>query len=350
MPAETTSGALKGDRVIPFRARDGVACNVIHVTGARTPDKGPVLLVHGAGVRGNIFRAPVKATVVDLLLEAGYDVWLENWRASTDLPAHIWTIDQAALYDHPAAVEKVVEETGATELKAIVHCQGSTSFCLSAVMGLVPQVSVIVSNAVALHPVVPPEAWLKLKLAVPLLAHLTPYVNPQWGVDPPTMLARALTAMVRLTHHECDNIVCRWASFAYGVGFPTLWRHENLNDATHEWLKAEFAAVPLLFFEQMRHCVDAGHLVPEDVPEMIPSNPVAEAPRTDARFALFAGELNRCFLPESQRLTHEWLESHRPGYHTLHVVPEYAHLDPFMGQHAYRDVLPLMIQELDKPR
>jgi len=24
---------------------------------------------------------------------------------------------------------------------------------------------------------------------------------------------------------------------------PVLWRHENLNDATHDWIRGEFAAV-----------------------------------------------------------------------------------------------------------
>jgi hypothetical protein len=286
---------------------------------------------------------------VDLLLDAGYDVWLENWRASIDLPPTRWSIDQAALYDHPAAVDAVVAETGAEEIKAIVHCQGSTSFCLSAVTGLTPAVSTIVTNAVSLHPVVPREAWLKLQVAVPLLARLTPFVNPQWGVEAPSLLAKVLTALVKLTHHECDNVVCRWASFAYGVGFPTLWRHENLNAATHEWLTHEFAEVPLSFFLQMRECVDAGHLQPYDRAGELPANPVAEGPRTEARFAFFAGELNRCFLPESQQRSFAWMDGHRPGYHSLHIIPEYAHLDVFMGRNAHRDVLPLMVQELDKP-
>jgi pimeloyl-ACP methyl ester carboxylesterase len=343
------TSAVTRDRLVPFTARDGLACNLIHVEGERTPDKGPVLLVHGAGVRANIFRAPVKETIIDLLLDAGYDVWMENWRASIDLPPTRWSIDQAALYDHPAAVDRVAEETGADEIKAIVHCQGSTSFCLSAVAGLLPRVSTIVTNAVSLHPVVPREAWLKLHVAVPALARITPYVNPQWGINAPTLLAKALTALVKLTHRECDNTVCRWASFAYGVGFPTLWRHENLNEATHEWLNAEFAAVPLSFFLQMRGCVDAGHLRAYDRPDELPQNPVGQPARTSARFAFFAGELNRCFLPESQRRSFAWMDSHRPDYHSLHIIPDYAHLDVFMGQNAYRDVLPLMVQELDKP-
>ena len=71
---------------MPFKAGDGLDCNLIHVQGDKAPTRGPVLLVHGAGVRANIFRAPVAKSLVDVLVECGYDVWLENWRASIDLP------------------------------------------------------------------------------------------------------------------------------------------------------------------------------------------------------------------------------------------------------------------------
>ena len=143
------------ERIVPFTAGDGFECNLINVRGEQAPTKGPVILVHGAGVRANIFRAPVETTFVDYLVAHGYDVWLENWRASIDLPPNEWTLDQAALYDHPKAVEKVVTETGHDAIKAVIHCQGSTSFMMSAAAGLVPQVKTIVSNAVSLHPVVP---------------------------------------------------------------------------------------------------------------------------------------------------------------------------------------------------
>jgi hypothetical protein len=342
------STLLRRDRVVPFVAGDGFQCNVIQVSGERAPTKGPVLLVHGAGVRANIFRAPVARTIVDALLGDGWDVWLENWRASVDFIPNRWTLDQAAVYDHPVAVRTVLAQTGAKTMRAIVHCQGSTSFMMAAAAGLVPEVTTILSNAVSLHPVVPPMARLKHDLAVPLVARLTPYLNCQWGIDSPTFLAKAISAFVRLTHRECDNLVCRYASFTYGVGFPTLWRHENLNDETHDWLTHEFAAVPLTFFRQIGRSIRAGHLVSVDGQLKLPRRFGAEPPMTDARIALFAGAMNRCFLPESQVRTFRYLDAIRPGYHSLHVIPEYAHLDVFMGKDAARDVFPIMLRELNR--
>jgi hypothetical protein len=337
------------DEVVPFRAGDGVPLNLIHVRGERPPSRGPVLLVHGAGVRANIFRAPSGRTVVDALVDEGWVVWLENWRASNDVPRRRWTLDEAAVHDHPVAVRTVLERTGADDVKAVIHCQGSTSFMMSAVAGLVPDVSVVVSNAVSLHPVVNPLAKAKLRYVVPLTSRMLGYLDPQWGnTGAPWMVPKLVTRWVRLTHHECDNMVCKLSSFTYGTGAPTLWRHENLNEATHDWLSHEFADVPLTFFRQIVRCVEAGHLVSVDGRPELPESFVQEAPRTGARFAFFAGELNACFDAESQRRTHAWFDRHDPGRHTLHVVPGYGHLDVFMGKHAGRDVFPAMLAELER--
>lgn len=335
------------ERIVPFTAGDGVACNLINVRGSSTPSKGPVILVHGAGVRANIFRAPVTTNFVDYLVEAGYDVWLENWRASIDLPPNEWSLDQAALFDHPQAVAKIVEETGCETLKAVIHCQGSTSFMMSAVAGLLPQVDTIVSNAVSLHPVVPRWSWFKLSFVMPMIAIFTRYLNPQWDGNAESMIGRFLYRFASLTHRECDNSVCHQVSFYYGAGFPALWSHENLNDETHEWLREEFAMVPMTFYRQIIRCVRHGSLVPFDHKDSLPADLAGQPPATDARIALFAGQDNLCFLPDSQSATFDYLQEHRDT-DALHLVPGYGHLDMFIGKNAARDVYPLMLAELDQ--
>jgi pimeloyl-ACP methyl ester carboxylesterase len=337
------------EEVIPFCAGDGFPCNLIHLWADQPPQKGPILLVHGAGVRANIFRAPVETTIVDFLIANGYDVWLENWRASIDFPPNSWTLDQAALYDHPTAVKTVVKQTGCDTIKALIHCQGSTSFMMAASAGLVPQVTTILSNAVSLHPVVPAFSRFKLQVGYPLMSPFIRYLNPQWGLRAPNGLPKAIDFIVELVHHECDNPVCHEVSFTYGAGFPALWRHENLNDETHEWLKQEFAHVPVTFFRQIEQCIRAGHLIAVEGERLLPADFVARAPETDARIAFFAGEKNRCFLPESQVRSFQFVDRTRPNYHSLHVLPGYSHLDVFMGKNAARDIFPLFLQELENP-
>ncbi len=353
---DTTTAPRRGDGIRPghrgdvhfFSADDGLGLTLIRVRGEAEPTKGPVLLVHGAGVRAELFRPPVDTTIVDALVEDGFDVWLLNWRASIDIGPVPWTLDDAAAYDHPAAVRYVLAQTGASTVKAVVHCQGSTSFCMSAVAGLLPEVDVIVANAVSLHPVIPAFSRFKIGALVPVMQRLTPYLNPAWGDGPDTLFSHLARGAVMATHWECDNPVCRMVSFTYGSGRPALWRHENLNEATHEWLRGEFAEVPMSFFAQMRACVEAGQLVSVSKrPGLLPRY-ADRAPLTDARFALFAGAHNRCFLPESQDRTFAFLREHRPGKDSLHVLPDYGHLDVFFGKNAHRDVFPLMLDELNR--
>lgn len=347
VPAHANGGRPgQQSEVHSFRADDGLGLTMIRVRGDTANGKGPVLLVHGAGVRAELFRPPVDRTLVDVLVDDGWDVWLLNWRASIDIGPLPWTLDDAAAFDHPAAARYVLDATGSDTLKAIVHCQGSTSFCMSAAAGLLPQVDLILSNAVSLHPVVPAFSRFKIRALRPVIQPFAPYLNPAWGDGPTTPLSRLARATVMASHRECDNRVCRMVSFTYGSGRPALWRHENLNDATHDWIRGEFAEVPMTFFAQMAACVEAGQLVSVSSRPGLPARYGDAAPRTDARFALFAGAKNRCFLPESQERTYEFLQRHRPGKDSLHVLPDYGHLDPFFGKNADNDVFPQFLAEL----
>lgn len=342
-----TQPASLRERTIPFTAGDGMTCNLINVRGEHEPTRAPVLLLHGAGVRANIFRPPQQRTIVDALVDDGYDVWLENWRASIDLPPNPWTLDQAALYDHPAAIACIVRETGHDRMKALVHCQGSTSFFMSAMAGLTPQVTTIVSNAVSMHPVVARLSAFKLR-CVSAFGYLSDYMNPQWGQLAPTLPAKFIDTVVRLTHHECDNAVCKHVSFTYGTGFPSLWRHENLTAATHDWIRNEFAECSVAFFMQMARSISAGRIVPAVKRRELPADLFLSPPQTDARVSFFAGAENQSFLPQSQVRSFEHLNTYRPNYHSLHVIPGYSHLDVFLGRNAAEDVFPLMLHELNR--
>jgi len=332
---------------IPYVCQDGFYCNLIHVTNSMSAYKGPVLLVHGAGVRANIFDPPTQKNIIEMLLEEGYDVWLENWRASIDLLPNEWNLDQAAIYDHPAAVQKVLEETGASELKAIVHCQGSTSFMISAILGLIPEVKVIVSNAVSLHPVVPTYSVFKLHVFVPIVKLLFRYLNPQWGIYAPDLKTQLLRALVELTHKEDDTLVGKFVSFTYGAGYPALWKLKNLDEQTKNWIQHEFAEVPLTFFDHIRKGVDRGALAPAHDSKEKQKTYLDRPSRLQARVALFCGEDNLCFLPRSQRKTYDYLQKTQPNRHKLYILKGYSHLDMFLGKNAHRDVFPLMIKELN---
>lgn len=332
--------------IIDFKALDGFPLNLWHFKSEIPAVKGPVLLVHGAGVRANIFNAPTEKNIIHFLAEDGYDVWLENWRASIDLKPNKWDLDIVAKNDHPAAVKKIVELTGHKKIKAIIHCQGSTSFMISVSLGLVPQVTTIISNAVSLHPVVPKWSIFKLKFLVPIVNAMFDYLNPQWGLEAPNFKTKMLRKLVKVTHPEDDTLVGKFVSFTYGSGFPALWLLKNLNEETKDWIQHEFAEVPLSFFKHIRSCINKGVLVPKNK-----NNSQSYAPdnfKPEAKIVLFSGIKNLCFLPESQKNTFEYLERLDPGVHRLYLLKEYSHLDVFFGKNSHLDVFPLMVDELNK--
>lgn len=329
---------------IPFEALDGFSCNLKHFISPN-PTKGPVLLVHGAGVRSNIFNPPSEQNIIHMLAEAGYDVWLENWRGSIDLEPNEWDLDQVAKNDHPAAVQKITELTGSQEVKAIIHCQGSTSFMISAALGLLPQVKVIVSNAVSLHPVIPKFSVFKLNVLLPIVGTIFNYLDPSWGLEAPDTKSKVIRKVVQATHWEKDTTVGKMVSFTYGAGWPALWELDNLDKKTMDWIQYEFAHVPISFFRHIRNCVKNGILGPSGNDE---TDYEVTPLQTDARIIFFGGVKNKCFLAESQVKTFNYLEKEKPGFHKLYLMDKYSHLDIFFGKNAHIDVFPLMIDELDK--
>jgi hypothetical protein len=78
--------------IIPFKAYDGFECNLWRLKHDHSKHRGPVMLVHGAGVRANIFNPPNEVNMLDMLADAGYDVFLENWRASTEFSPNKWSV------------------------------------------------------------------------------------------------------------------------------------------------------------------------------------------------------------------------------------------------------------------
>jgi hypothetical protein len=332
-----------------FAAGDGRILNLKHLAPLRQTAHEPVLMIAGTGTRANIFNPPTE-NLLKVLSAKGFDVWVLNWRSSIDLPATKYTLDDAAVLDMPMAVQAVKDRTGADTIKAVIHCQGSCAFMMAITAGLIEDVSLVISNSSALHPVMPWQARLKLPLAVAFLNHTkVPGINPQWGLHAPRLLPKILDWYVKATHDECDNAVCNHTSFMYGYGFPTLWRHENLNDATHEWIKGEFGQVPMSYYGHIADSSAAGEMVSTGKYAQLPPLFTADAPRTDARFVFMTGDRNQTFLPIGMGRTFEYFERHAPGRHTFQKFADYGHLDVFLGENSHRDVFPFIVDELSKP-
>jgi hypothetical protein len=79
----------------------------------------------------------------------------------------------------------------------------------------------------------------------------------------------------------------------------------------------------------------------------LPEDYAAEPPKIgNMRIAFFAGELNVCWLKESQERSFDYFNSYRRNHHSLHILPGYSHLDMFIGKNTANDVFPLMLNAL----
>ena len=346
---------LRRPETVWFKALDGHWLNFKHLPPAEkaTEDMGPVMLVHGTGVRANLFCPPTTVTLPAMLSARGFDVWMLNWRASIDLRPIPWDLDDAAVLDYPAAVKVILQETTKTSLKALVHCQGSSSFLMSFIAGHLPEVTTVVANSSGLFPILRKSAQWKLPLAMGTLAKLTDSFDPQYGLYAPAFGAKAMNWLVRAIHHECNYAVCKSSSFIFGVGSPTMWNHDNLDDATHKWLDGEFGYAPVKLFKQIAKCVKKGELVSmEDSrypTSVLPTEFTVGDPTCDtgATFHFVTGAENRCFLPEGmERTMKHFNEASRSKRHTFQSFPGYGHMDVFFGTNAHHDVHPHLIDKL----
>jgi hypothetical protein len=354
IPAPTVWEPVEGRhdlrrRVVPYRADDGFPLTLHHLRGAAEPTRGPVLLSPGAGLRAELFYGqPSGRTLAEALIDEGYDVWAQNWRGSIDCPPNLYTLDRVARYDHPAAVAAVLGEAQTSTLKAIVHCQGSVSFAMAAVAGLVPEATHVVSSAVSLHVRTTKTTRIKQLLMLPPASMVTPYIDAQWGIRSPAPPAQGLATVARLVRRECDNPVCAMANYMYGTGPDVLWRHANVDPDVHAWVGRELGFAPFRgLLRQLAKSTGKRHIVSaETLPEM-PESYVAEAPKTDARFTFVVGAENRMFLPEGQQATFKHFDAHAPGRHAFHCLEGIGHLDALVGRNAAEKTFPVMLAGLE---
>jgi hypothetical protein len=334
--------------ILPFDAGDGCEINLHRIRSRDVkPNRGPVLLVTGLAMRANSFYdSPSGPSLVDELIADGYDVWVENWRTSIDLPPQDYTLDRAAVYDHPAAIRKICAVAECERLDAVAHCMGSASLTMSVLAGLVPELRHVVSSAVSLHIELNEASRRRLHTLLPVTALLLRGPDPQWAARAPSPAAAGLARWARLVRHEYDNPINAATTYIYGGESQALWRRDNLDDKTLDWLAREFGYAPFSFFKQIRRCSDVGHLVPVEESLGLPPDLMSAGPPDGTRFTFLTGTANRFFLPSGQRKTYTHFNEIQPGRHELVELKGFGHVDSVVGHRAATEVFPHILQAL----
>jgi pimeloyl-ACP methyl ester carboxylesterase len=340
----------------PFSTEDGLGLTLTRFHRAECDDV--ILLVHGLTSASDVFIMPEHHNLATFLLESGYsDVWAVDFRMSERFPynteTHRDTLDDIALFDHPAAVAELRRQIGPDKrIHVIAHCLGSVSFTMSLYAKQVTGIASLTCNSVSLTPRVP--AWSRVKLAsAPFLSEYLlgiSFLDPRFADAPVMTRGWMLSKLVSLFHHECKVPACHLQSFQWGSGHPAMYMHENLLDVTHERMADICGAAGLNYYRHIRKMVGAGNAVKyERSPayDRLPDDYMTDAADIDTPILFLTGDHNRVF-PGANATCHRMLEKVRPGLHELRVLPGYGHLDPLIGKDAHLDVFPHITDFLKK--
>lgn len=329
----------------PFRTSDGVELLLTRYKGGT---RGPVLLVHGAGVSSGIFSTDLPDTnLLEYLYANQFDVWLLDFRVSIALAASEQQSngDQIATIDHPEAVALVRKITGAETIQAVVHCYGSNTFFMSMLAGLEGVRSVVCSQ-IATNLLAGTGNKIKSGLHLPNVLDalgvesLTAYVTSDSGWKS-RLFDKVLDFVPESNGQKCHNPVCHRISFMYSL----LYQHEQLGQRIHDNLHELFGVGNISTFEHLGLMVRDKQVVDHEGKDTY--MPHLERLAVPMRF--IHGAENRCYVPDSTKLTYDLLcAKNGSALYDRHVIPGYGHIDCIFGENAAKDIYPLILEHLEK--
>jgi cholesterol oxidase len=327
-----------------FNTSDDVTLQLTRYKGG---DKGPVMLIHGAGVSSGIFSTDlIDTNLLEYLYAHKYDVWLLDFRVSIALPsAAAWsTADDVALKDHVAAVAKVRAVTGAETIQVVAHCYGATTFTMALLAGLTGVRSVVLSQ-VSAHLIVKTLGAIKAGLHLPdtlqALGVDTVTAYRDTHADWEQRLIDDALRLYPIQHGEqCNSAVCHRITFLYAL----LYQHAELNPALHDNLHELFGVASIGVFEHLALMAREEHVVSATGAE----DYLPHLDRMKLPIRFIHGEQNQCFIPESTQRTFDALcAANGAELYSRKVIPGYGHIDCIFGAHAADDVYPHILDHLE---
>jgi cholesterol oxidase len=306
------------------------------------------MMTHGFGGNRYTFSIDtIDTNLAEYFYANGYDVWLLDYRLSSLLPAanDQHNIDQVAMYDYPAAVQKIIEVSGAPQIDILAHCVGSVTLFAAMLYGL-KNVRSIVSNQIACNFFPAFQVKLKSGLHIPQvldalgIKSLTAYAssNENWENK---LYDKFIKLYAESVAGFCTDPVCQRMTFMFGL----LYEHTNLNDATHKANIEMWGAANIATYEQLTHIIRKGHLINADGEDTY----MPHMDRLKLPILFLAGDKNQLFLPESTLTTFNALkEINGDGFYERTVLPGYGHIDPMFGKNAATDVYPYILKHFEK--
>ena len=332
---------MDAPEVHSFAASDNVG---LRLTRYRGGSKGPVMLSPGYGTSTLAYTIDtVDTNLPEALYAAGYDVWLFDYRASPLLPSsHTqFTLDDIAQRDYPAAVAAVLKETGAPSVQMMAHCIGSLTFLMAMMAGL-QGVRSAVSSALTLFPITSLMNQIRAGLDLGSVAKNAGLTTLTTDFDPSSIPDQVIDGFLKLfpSTDTCNSAVCRRIQAIYG----DVYKHAQLNDATHAALHEMFGIANLTTFNHISRIVRKGSIVDHEGNDTY----LPHVDRLSIPITFIHGEENNLFLPQGSMDTLKFLALKNDAklYQRV-LLRDYAHMDCFIGRDAARDIFPTVIRALD---
>ncbi|KAK8066348.1 glucose-methanol-choline oxidoreductase [Apiospora hydei] len=322
-----------------------------------------LFMIPGASVDHQIYALPtIRYNAVNYFTRAGYRVFIPVHRIGALMVAqNNWTTYDARL-DLRACLEQIRKEYGTGKIYAIAHCMGSVALSTGLLDGRIPAswLAGVTCSQVFMNPMWNFMNMIKIMAAPLPLDRVYKAIAGNWfscstGQDD-SYIQKALNELLRLWPNErkelCNNACCHRVTFTYG----RCWNHENLNEATHRQIDRFFGGVNMtLLHLLMKQGTEGGVMANGPLFERLDTPDNIQRLR-DLPFYLFVGGDNAVLSPTATERTYEVLcdafgtRDTRDGkglQYKRRVVPNYGHLDCWMGRNAWRDVYPFVRKEVD---
>lgn len=329
--------------VYHFLTEDNVELRLTRYKGG---SKGPVMLSPGYGTSSLAFLIDtVDTNLPEFLYANEYDVWLLDYRASPALPSAKtqFTLDDVATKDYPAAVAQVRAITGAADIQIMAHCIGSLTFLMSMMSGRLGGIRSAICSQLGFYPTTSPEN--KFKAAFDIGSFFkdigidtltTDFNSANWG----DAIEDGLLKLAAALGPPCNSAVCRRIWLIYGE----VYGHTQLNDATHQAIHEMFGIADITTFKHLLTMISAGQVVDAEGKDVYLPN----IQRLKIPLTFFQAMNNHLFLPEGTERSYELLVAKNGADGYLRVqIPNYNHMDCFVGKNAAQDIYPLILAQLD---
>ncbi|OAA36402.1 Fumarate reductase/succinate dehydrogenase flavoprotein [Beauveria brongniartii RCEF 3172] len=341
-------------------ARDGVETKMLMwepdparvaqdvVSGAPVPTEN-LVMIPGAGVDHQIYALPTIATnAVNYFTRAGYRVFVlvhRTGQLDSVSQSSPWTTYDARL-DIRAGLEKVRRLQGGAKLYTIAHCMGSVALSCGLLDGTVPAdwIRGITCSQVFMNPIWGDTNMRKAAFPAPL--------------DKLHAAAALIDQLLRFApaaaEERCASASCHRATVLFG----RCWNHANLNEETHRHVDEFFGGANMALMHLLMRMGRRGR-VSTNGPAFAPLDTDANVQRLRGiPIFLFSGADSDVLSPEATEKTYERLcttfglaagrEENSGLQYRRRVIEGYGHLDCWMGRDAYRDVYPMVLDEVDR--